>query len=382
MRILNICAYTWAIGGPARIIYDHTLEVLKQGHDVTILSPMTKGEEIYPVPEGAQIVLCERSTPISNFYREFSIPMYQFLKEHIQEYDVIHMHGIWHFGSLAPFLINSKAIKVITIHGLLDRWAIKHSQWKKEIVTFLYQKRLLGKADLIQINNTDEQEDVVRYLGYEPKNLKIIPNGMKFEEYSQLPQKGIFRTKNNIDNDTSIILFMGRLNIKKGLDLLLPSFVQVLAKHDKVVLVLAGPDDGYQAQTEKFITENKLQDKIKLVGMLTDTLKKEALADADLFVLPSYSEGFSIAVLEAMICGVPALVSDRVGFGEYIKNNNAAYLCKLSIDDITNGILQILNNQEYAETISKNAKNMVINNFDIKVVANQLLEEYKKVSKM
>ena len=382
MKILNICAYTWAIGGPARIIYDHTIEVLKQGHEVTILSPMTPGEKMYPAPEGAELVAVERTTPISNFYREFSIPLYHYLKKHIQEFDVIHMHGIWHFGSLAPFLIHSKAAKVITIHGLLDSWAVKHSQWKKEIVTVLYQKRLLGKADLIQINNLDEQADVQRYLGYKPKNLKIIPNGMKIEEYQNLPQKGTFRAKNNIDTDTPVILFMGRLNIKKGLDLLLPAFAKIQDKLKNAVLILAGPDDGYQKQAEQFIIEHGLTNRIKMVGMLTDTLKKEALADADLFVLPSYSEGFSIAALEAMICGVPSLVSDRVGFGEYIKEHHAAYVTKLEVSDVANGILQILGNPDYAKTISKNAKNMVINNFDIRIVANQLLEEYKKVNKM
>jgi hypothetical protein len=72
MRILNICAYTWAIGGPARIIYDHTEEVLRRGHQVDILSPMTPGEKSYPTPEGARLIECKRSTPISKFFNEFS----------------------------------------------------------------------------------------------------------------------------------------------------------------------------------------------------------------------------------------------------------------------------------------------------------------------
>ncbi|WP_215241564.1 glycosyltransferase [Dyadobacter helix] len=382
MRILNICAYTWAIGGPARIIYDHTLEVLRQGHEVDILSPMTPGEKMYTVPEGARLIACARTTPLSNYYREFSIPMYRYLKEHINEYDVIHMHGIWHFGSLAPFLIPNKAVKVITIHGLLDKWAIAHSKWKKKLVTVLYQKRLLGKADLIQINNTDEEQDVIRYLGYRPKNMAIIPNGMKLSEYTNLPEKGLFRSKNGIAASKQIILFMGRLNIKKGLDLLLPAFMQVHAQLPDALLILAGPDDGYQAETEEFINRHNLGDRVRLVGMLTDTLKKEALSDADLFVLPSYSEGFSIAVLEAMTAGVPALVSDRVGFGDYIKKYQAAYLTPLTGEGVAEGLLKILQDEAYRSSISKKAFEMVKQNFDIRVVANQLLEEYKKVNKL
>lgn len=383
MRILNICAYTWAIGGPARIIYDHTTEVLKQGHQVDILSPMTPGEKMYPVPPGARLIECARTTPISNFYREFSVDMYRYLKKHIHQYDVIHMHGIWHFGSLAPFLIPSKAVTVITIHGLLDKWAVAHSKWKKDLVTLLYQRRLLGRADLIQINNTDEEEDVIRYLGYRPKNMVIVPNGMKLDEYtrSHLPSKGLFRAKHGLRPDQQMVLFMARLNIKKGLDLLLPAFDKVHQQLPDAILILAGPDDGYQAETEEFIRKHNLADRIKMVGMLTDTIKKEALADADLFVLPSYSEGFSIAVLEAMTSGVPALVSDRVGFGDYIARYEAAFLTPLTSDGVAEGLLKILQDDSYARSIANRAYNMVTENFDIRVVANQLLEEYKKVQK-
>lgn len=383
MRILNICAYTWAIGGPARIIYDHTTEVVKQGHQVTILSPMTPGEKMYLVPDGARLIAVARTTPVSNFYREFSVELYKYLKKHIHEYDVIHMHGIWHFGSLAPFLIPSKAVKVITIHGLLDKWAVAHSKWKKDLVTLLYQKRLLGKADLIQINNTDEEEDVIRYLGYRPKNMVIVPNGMKLDEYNRanLPAKGIFRARHGISPDQQMILFLARLNIKKGLDLLLPAFQKVHEQIPNAQLILAGPDDGYQAETEDFIRKHNLEGRIKLVGMLTDTIKKEALADADLFVSPSYSEGFSIAVLEAMTSGVPALVSDRVGFGDYIARYDAAYLTPLTSDGVADGLLKILQDKPYAEGIANRAYKMVTENFDIRVVASQLLEEYKKVQK-
>lgn len=381
MRILNICAYTWAIGGPARIIYDHTSEVILQGHSVDILSPMTPGEKLYPVPEGARLIPCARTTPVSNFYREFSLEMYQFLKAHIHEYDVIHMHGIWHFGSLAPFLIPNKAVKVITIHGLLDKWAVAHSKWKKQLVTALYQKRLLGKADLIQINNTDEEEDVIRYLGYRPANMVIVPNGMKLSEYSQLPPKGIFRSRHQIREDQQMILFMGRLNIKKGLDLLLPAFLEIKNQLPGAILVLAGPDDGYKQETEDFIRKNNLGERVRLVGMLTDTAKKEALSDTDMFVLPSYSEGFSIAVLEAMASGVPALVSDRVGFGDYIRRYDAAYLTPLNSEGVAKGFLKILQDKAYAQNLANRAYRMVSENFDIHVVANQLLEEYKKVQK-
>ena len=379
MRILNICAYTWAIGGPARIIYDHTTEALKLGHEVTILNPMTPGEKVYDVPLGAQIVSCRRTVPISNFYREFSIEMYAYLKAHLHEFDIVHIHGIWHFGSLAPFLFKHRVPKVITIHGLLDQWAIGHHRWKKDLVTALYQKRILKKADLIHINNADEQGDVSRYLGYQPKNLVTIPNGIRMEEFASLPAKGIFREHFGIPVDKKLILFMGRLNIKKGLDLLLPAFADYVNSRQDAVLVLAGPDDGYQATVEAFIEDNQLQESIKLVGMLTGDVKKAALSDADIFALPSYSEGFSIAVLEAMAAGVPALVSGRVGFDNAIEEHSAAVVVPLTHEGVRDGLFLILSNSDHRNQLVENALKMLQNKFDIRAVARRMLDAYQIV---
>ncbi|MBU1820219.1 MAG: glycosyltransferase [Bacteroidetes bacterium] len=379
MRILNICAYTWAIGGPARIIYDHTTEALKLGHEVTILNPMTPGEKVYDVPLGAQLVSCRRTVPISNLYREFSMEMYAYLKAHLHEFDIVHIHGIWHFGSLAPFLFKHRVPIVITIHGLLDQWAIGHHKWKKDLVTALYQKRILKKADLIHINNADEQGDVSRYLGYQPKNLVTIPNGIRMEEFAILPAKGIFREHFGIPRDKKLILFMGRLNIKKGLDLLLPAFADYVNSRQDAVLVLAGPDDGYQATVEAFIEDNQLQESIKLVGMLTGDVKKAALSDADIFALPSYSEGFSIAVLEAMAAGVPALVSGRVGFDNAIEEHSAAVVVPLTHEGVRDGLFLVLGNSEHRNQLVNNALKMLQNKFDIRAVARKMLDAYQTV---
>ncbi len=379
MRILNICAYTWEIGGPARIIYDHTTEALKMGHEVDILSPMTPGDDIYDVPTGARVIPCRRSMPVSRFYREFSIELYKYLKNHIHEYDLIHIHGIWHFGSLAPFLIKNQVPKVITIHGLLDKWAVNHHRWKKDLVSFLYQKKILAKADLIQINNADEEENVIEYLGYRPENLVTIPNGIRMEEYNSLPARGSFRQQFTIPNDKKLVLFMGRMNIKKGLDLLLPAFANYLRANNDAILILAGPEDGYLAETKKFIADHQLADRIRYVGMLTDTIKLAALADADLFVLPSYSEGFSIAVLEALAAGVPALVSDRVGFGEYIRRYNAAYLSPLTVEGVEKGLSTMLEKESTRVEFAQRGSEMVAENFDITKVAQKMLEAYTTV---
>ena len=380
MRILNICAYTWQAGGPPKIIFDHTEVVLRYGHQVDILSPISPGETAYPVPTGARLILCQRTPGVSRFFREFSIELYRYLQQHAHEYDVIHCHGLWHFGTLAPFMIDRTVAKVITIHGVLDRWVYARHNWKKQVMDTLAQKAYLRRADLVQINNTDEQADVLRYLGHPHPNVVMIPNGVKMSDFANLPPKNQFRQKFNLPIDKKLVLFMSRLNAKKGLDLLLPGFRDYVRTHPDTVLVLAGGDDGYEATARQFITQHNLDDSIRLVGMLTGDDKKAALADADLFTLPSYSEGFSMAVLEAMAAGTPALVSDRVGFGETIRQHEAAgLLTNLTADSVTAGLETLLGNDQLRQRVAQNATALVRSKYDIDIVAKQLLDEYTKI---
>ena len=379
MRILNICAYSWQTGGPPKIIFDHTQVALELGHQVDILSPISPGETPYTVPNGARLILCQRTPGISRFFREFSIELHQYLRRHVREYDVIHCHGLWHFGTLSPFLLDRSVAKVITIHGVLDRWVYAHNNWKKRLMDTVAQKEFLRRADLVQINNTDEQADVLRYLGWQHPNVVIIPNGVPLSDFTELPPKGQFRAKYGLPDDKKMVLFMSRLNAKKGLDLLLPGFHAYVTQHPDAVLVLAGSDDGYEAEARRFVKQHALQESIRLVGMLTGDDKKAALADADLFTLPSYSEGFSMAVLEAMAAGTPALVSDRVGFGEVIREHNAAGLIELTSEGVRAGLELMLGDAARRERVSRNATLLVQTRYDIKIVARQLLNEYAKI---
>lgn len=380
MKILNICGYSWDIGGPPKIIYDHAIVQMKLGADVTILTPISAGQKLYAIPEGANIVTCKRHW-FSKFWAEFSPELYQWIKVHGNEYDVIHIHGVWHFAGVAPYLAGIKTAKCITIHGLLDQWTIGKGYWKKYIFGLLFQKSILKNTELIQINNADEREDLKRFLGFEHPNVKIIPNGMNLNDFAVLPEKNTFRNQFQIPKDKQLILFMSRINLKKGLDLLLPAFKKVASQRNDCMLILAGPDDGYLSETENFIKENSLENHIKLVGMLMGKDKLSALSDADIFVLPSHSEGFSIATLEALISGVPSLLSDRVGFGETIRETNAAHLIELNEDSIVSGLNKMLDDKEYCQTLSKNGVLLVKNRYDIELVANQLFSEFEKIVK-
>lgn len=380
MKILNICGYSWDIGGPPKIIYDHAVVQMSMGAEVTILTPISEGQKIYAIPEGAKVVTCKRHW-LAKFWAEFSPELYSWIKQHGNEYDIIHIHGVWHFAGVAPYLAGITTAKCITTHGLLDRWTISKGYWKKYIFGLLFQKSILKKTELIQINNTDEQEDLKRFLGFQHSNVKIIPNGMNLSNFAKLPKKGVFRAKFNLPTDKKIVLFLSRINLKKGLDLLLPAFKTIASQREDCLLIMAGPDDGYLTETQNFISDNSLQERIKLVGMLTGDDKLAAFTDADIFALPSHSEGFSIATLEALISGIPSLLSDRVGFGEAIKETDAAHLVTLNPESIVAGLNKMLDDEKYCRTLSQNGIDLVKNRYDIELVARQLYHEFEKIVK-
>jgi glycosyltransferase involved in cell wall biosynthesis len=160
------------------------------------------------------------------------------------------------------------------------------------------------------------------------------------------------------------------------LELLLPAFADYARQQPDALLVLAGADDGYEAEARAFIGQHNLADRIKLVGLLTGETKRAALADADVFALTSFSEGFSMAVLEAMAAGLPALVSDRVGFAEAIRQHGAAHITELTEASIRDGLTALLTNPDYRADLGQRAKTLVQTHYDIDVVAGQLLGHY------
>jgi glycosyltransferase involved in cell wall biosynthesis len=191
MHILHICAYSWATGGPPKVIFDHAEVALSRGHAVTILSPISPGEVMYPLPTGATLVTVPRREPVSRIFREFAPAMIGYLRINRGRFDVIHMHGLWHFGVLLPFLLpDNQAVRVVTVHGVLDRWTLRTRYWKKWLMSGLFQKNHLRRADLIHVLTEEEAADVRQHVGHDLPRMVVVPNGVRTADFAGLPPRG------------------------------------------------------------------------------------------------------------------------------------------------------------------------------------------------
>jgi len=212
---------------------------------------------------------------------------------------------------------------------------------------------------------------------YQIIKIKLVKNGLDYSEFKKLPAKGLFRKKYSIDTDEKILIFLGRINKLKGLDMLVDSFNQ-LVNDMKVKLVIAGSDDGYLNVVRHRVNLLNLKDKVIFPGIMAGREKLEAYVDCDLFVYPSPAEGFSIAILEAGACGLPLLITEGCKFPE-VKKHNAGIIVPYNVMSIYQAMKKILQNEKYRSKLAQNARKLIKENYTIEMMADKLIGIYNNI---
>lgn len=221
----------------------------------------------------------------------------------------VHIHGLWQQSTALAASAARKQVKpyIISAHGMLEPWALANKRWKKKLYLALVEKNNLQSASCLHALTRAEVEDY-RRLGLRAP-IAIIPNGVLLptqrsgeaflHEFPALAGK-------------RLVLFLGRIHFKKGLDILCQAWARVAKDSPDSHLVLGGPDfEGTRGKVEQLLHELKIVSRVTFTGMLAGELKWSALAAAELFVLPSYSEGLSVSTLEAMGMGKPVLITEN-----------------------------------------------------------------------
>ncbi len=375
MKILHLSTYTWSNGGPTVVVHDYTKLQLNHGHQVEIVSPYQEGDKFYNLPNGAKLHTFKLNW-FSKFYPDFSIGILFFLIKNLKNYDIVHVHGLWNFPGLYALMSGLKIKKLLTIHGSIGNGNFDKSNLKRRFFSWLIQKKAALKADFIQVHNQNEFENIINY--FKPKihsNIHLITNGVNFEPFEELPKTQILRKKFGLKETDKIILFFGRLHEIKGIEHLLLAFQKIAQKNQNAYLIFAGADVGYLEKINEFKSKNQVETRILYYGLADNTVKVQVLCDADLFVLPSYSESFSIAVIEAMAAQLPIVVSDFTGLSKLIRANKTGLISEINVDSLAENIENILKNDNLALEFGKNGRELVKTKLTIEKVAKPLLEE-------
>ncbi len=375
-RLLHICSYSWETGGPASFIFNHAKFQVQKGIQVDIASAMYPWQKRYDVPVGVGLFEFEKSF-FSRFISEFSWSLIAWYLKNRNKYEVIHLHGLWHFGAILPFIIPSKAQKIITIHGFLDEYALKKSGILKRIFWHLFQKRFLAKANKLHAMNEEEYSYLCKLFPEKKHSITLIGNGIEdpLQKDFGIPDSAfVYRIEQFTEGADVTILFLSRKSAKKGLDILLSSYVEMSNRHTcKVRLLIAGPDDDYSPSLKSFLLNYSEEDILEL-PLVSGAEKDYLYKKCNMVVLPSYSEGFSIAALEAMAYGKFAIFSNKIGFAKELEKSGAAIIIEPKREQLLQAFEVYTCQKIGKEFFQENARKIYLNNYQSLYISNKLFE--------
>ena len=253
----------------------------------------------------------------------------------------LHLHGLWEQSTAVASAMARAAGKpyVLSAHGMLEPWALR-KKWLKKLLyaAFVERANVKGAACLHALTRA-EADDYLRFGA--PGPIAVLHNGVHIpadrgsaDFLAQFPHLAGRR----------IILFLGRLHRKKGVDLLVDAWAKVAPRWPEAQLVFAGPDaEGTQRALEQLVLQHGLKQQVTFTGMLRERMKWSALAASEGFVLPSHSEGLSVSVLEAMGMGLPVIVTEQCNMPD-VKQHDAGWEIQPKVDELAAALGELLRN--------------------------------------
>jgi glycosyltransferase involved in cell wall biosynthesis len=367
MNVLHVIPSVAArTGGPAFSVVEASLALQDAGAHVSIFS--TDLAEAASAPTHSRAVAADlpagagaldiRLYPVRRPQRfAFSPQLGRALAASVAGYDVVHIHSLYLFPQYAAYRQSArKGIPYIVAPcGALDPYLRNRHRKLKAATDLVWQRSMLDHAAAIHYKTDDEAQLAADVL-LSPVSY-VAPNGIRMSEFQDLPASELFRTNELGGHIGPLVLFMGRLSHKKGLDVLIRAFAALRGNIDAAHLVIAGPDDERLIPSLTRLARSEgLESEITFVGMLNKRRRLEALAAADIFALPSHTENFGNAVLEAMASGVPTVISDAVNIAAEVEAARAGVVRRPTVEDFAEAMSLLLSNPAEADELARRGR--------------------------
>lgn len=372
-------------GGPSVALADLTRLLRERGVDTTLITTNSDSTGRLSVPLGIAVDQGGARVVYFNVWPRgryaLSVPLARALHRTIRDYDVVHIHWLYNFSSLAAAFLASRAgvPYLVQPNGSLNPHLMRKNRTLKRLYQSIAGEYTVKRASGLVFTADAERRQVGLDVGRTPTY--VVPVGLDWRQYAQLPIRGRFRSQYPDLCAKRIVLFVGRLSPQKGLDLLIAAFRAVVYGHPDAHLVIAGPDgDGYGELVKRWVAEARLGQHVSLVGRISDEMKLAAYVDADVFALPSYAENFGAVVTEALACQTPVVISDRVNICEEIARAEAGIVAKCSPESVADGINRVLSEPSLAVRMALNGREMVKQGFTWDSALQLLIPIYQRVA--
>lgn len=382
LRILHvISSVSPEKGGPSKTAVELSRTLAKRGHHVelftTTLGAVKDLDPLLSAAKPAIPTVFPVRTPAA---WGFSPELASALSRRIQEFDVVHIHSVYMFHTaVAARLCQHYGIPyIIRPHGTLDPFLRSRGRLKKWLYTTAIEKHHLDRAAAIHYTSEEEMRTAHQDMGIRAPGI-VVGLGVHPDDYLSLPDPEVFKSRFPETRGKKILLFLSRLNFKKGIDVLVDAMAE-LSSDPNLHLVLAGPDDdGYGREIRGWLRARDIESRVTFTGMLVGSLKLAAYSAATLSVLPSYTESFGFAAVEALAAGVPLVVSDQVHLAPVFDANDAAIVTECTATSVAAGMRRVIEEPGLASRLRANGQALVAREFTWDRVVEILVPRYRQL---
>lgn len=343
MRILHVVpTYYPAVryGGPIRSVHGLAAALSRRGHDVHVYTTSVDGDRDLDVPLGQPVDL---NGVLVHYFRVpalrrlyWSPGMRNELRKAVGSFDVVHLHSVflWPMWVAAREAERARVPYIVTPRGMLIREMIqRRNRWIKAAWISLIERETFTGAAGVHATAELEREELQRF-GWALPEVAWIPNGVDFPAIHSPRAAGPFAGL-----AAGYVLFLSRISWKKGLDRLIAAWREV----PDLTLVIAGNDDeDYRPKLEALAESMGVSNRVVFLGAVSDEHKWALYAEAELLVLPSYSENFGNVVAEAMAMSCPVVVSPEVGIAQFVHAHSAGVVCQCAPGELASNIRRLM----------------------------------------
>lgn len=360
-------------GGSLRAAINTADALAATGVAVTFTAPIHRSVEslraVSSMHSNVKVVLFRTSRVFARFGGS---PAHMWwIVRNIRRFDYVHIHTIFHLGSLYTSFVCAFARVPYFIwpHGCLDEYDLRKHARMKSITGRTVFALYLRRASAFLCTTAREARDLVTFGGSAPREVVRLP----VDDLPPYNSTGrAWRARHGIDPDTFLILFLGRIDPKKGLERLVDALALMRDADVTLAIVGAGADDAGMLAIKARAAAAGVADKIVFVSWLEGAERTGAYVASDVFALPSDNENFGIAVVEALLMDVPVIVSDQVYISDDLRDAGAAIIAQRAAADVADAVLAVRNDPVEAAAMAKRGHALAADLYSADAVAQRL----------
>jgi glycosyltransferase involved in cell wall biosynthesis len=398
MRILQvISALSPRYGGPSVAGPELSRELSRQGHQVSIYTSDVDGKGHLQVPleqplldQGVEILYFHGWSELGKYM--FSPGLWRALRDNVAQFDIVHIWSVYSFSTTAAaYWCRKRGVPYLVFpHGSLDPFLRRRNRPRKWLYTKVFAEQDYRAAAAVMFNCVEEMRLASDWSGLRPRHglgkrtprRVIVPIGIdpKWLEPDDVAAGARLRRKYPELAGRRLVVYFGRINFKKGLDILARAFSEVARDRDDLHLVLAGPDsEGYGHKVRDWLAHGGALRKTTFTGLLEGEDRFSVLREAEIFALPSYTENFGQSVVEAMASGVPVVISDKVNIWPDVSRAEAGLVVPCDPGATAQALRSLLDNPVRGKEMGVRGKKWVAEHLTWNVVGQQMIQAYEEV---